>query len=347
MHPERAALSALSARIGREPLTTQAAGGNTSLKLEGLLWIKASGTWLAEADSRDIFLPLELAPLRSAVEAGDERAAKATDFVVADRNPQNLRPSVETSVHAVFRQATVLHVHCVETVSLAVRQDAERVIAARLATLADVHHLHIPYLKPGLPLARAILAAATPATNVVTLGNHGLIVAADTVEAAGNLLARVSAALESPVRPSPPADIPALAALAEGSPWRLPADPRAHATATDPERLAIACRGSLYPDHVVFLGSAIGRLEAGMRPADFVSQANVPQMLLAVPGKGVLIHREVLRGGDELARALAEVSGRVSPSEPLRLLTDAEERELVSWDAEIYRRSLAGASAKT
>ncbi len=341
---EIAALAALSARLGRDPLTTQAAGGNTSLKADGALWIKASGTWLAEAETRDIFLPVALDPLRAAIAANDERAAKATDFVVAADNPQGLRPSVETSVHAVFPFAAVLHVHCIETVALAVRQNAAAVIAARLKGLDDVRHVHIPYLKPGLPLARAIAAAAPDDTNVVTLGNHGLIVAADDVEAAGDLLARVSRALASPARPAPAPDLAALVALAEGSEWRLPTDPLAHAIATDPVRLAIARRGTLYPDHVVFLGSAIAVLPEGATPASFTSTATIPQMLLALPGKGVLIHRAVLRGGDDLARALAEVTGRIAESEPLRVLDAAEERELFNWDAEIYRRSLAAAA---
>ncbi|SHF13298.1 Rhamnose utilisation protein RhaD, predicted bifunctional aldolase and dehydrogenase [Kaistia soli DSM 19436] len=335
------ALVALSARIGHDPLKTQAAGGNTSLKEDGALWIKASGTWLAEAETRDIFLPVALAPLTAAVEANDPRAAKATDFIIPDENLLGLRPSVETSVHAVVPFAVVLHVHCIETVALAVRADAADVIAERLRPLGDVIHCHIPYLKPGLPLARAIQAAANPGTNVVTLGNHGLIVAADDVGAAGALLDRVSNALASPVRAAPPADTAFLAELADGSNWRLPADPVAHATATDPERLAIARQGSLYPDHVVFLGSAVAVLPEGGKPVEFVSDAAVPQMLLVVPGKGVLIHRDVLRGGDDLARALAEVTGRIAGNTPLRVLSADEERELFNWDAEIYRRALA------
>ena len=37
-------LRALSARVGADPLLVQAAGGNTSLKDQGVMWIKASGT---------------------------------------------------------------------------------------------------------------------------------------------------------------------------------------------------------------------------------------------------------------------------------------------------------------
>jgi rhamnose utilization protein RhaD (predicted bifunctional aldolase and dehydrogenase) len=95
---EFAALRQASALLGRDPLRTQAAGGNTSLKRDGVLWVKASGTWLAEAEEREIFLPVSLPPLLDAIHANDERAAKATDFVVADANPQGLRPSCCTSI---------------------------------------------------------------------------------------------------------------------------------------------------------------------------------------------------------------------------------------------------------
>lgn len=341
---EFAALRTLSAALGRDPHRTQAAGGNTSLKRDGRLWVKASGTWLAEAEEREIFLPVALEPLLAAVHANDERAAKATDFVVAEANPLNLRPSVETSVHAVLPQAAVLHIHCVETVALAGRTDAEAEIAVRLDDLPGVIWSYVSYVKPGLPLAREIDAVSKPGTNVVVLGNHGLIVAAETVAEAGRLVEQVSAALASPVRAAPPADIEALGALAEGSPYRLPEDPAAHATATDPGRLAIARQGTLYPDHVVFLGSGIAVLDDGDTPAALAERAALAPMLVAVPGKGVLIHKDVLRGGDALARALADVTGRIPADAPLHFLTVEQEQELVTWDAEIYRRTLASAA---
>ncbi len=54
-------LRTLSAQLGADPLLVQAAGGNTSIKQDGTMWIKASGTWLMDALSKDIFVPLNLA----------------------------------------------------------------------------------------------------------------------------------------------------------------------------------------------------------------------------------------------------------------------------------------------
>jgi rhamnose utilization protein RhaD (predicted bifunctional aldolase and dehydrogenase) len=75
------ALRELSAALGADPLRTQGAGGNTSIKQDGVMWIKASGTWLADALAQDIMTPVRLDPLRKAIANGDPRAAAAVDFV--------------------------------------------------------------------------------------------------------------------------------------------------------------------------------------------------------------------------------------------------------------------------
>ena len=45
-------LRELSARIGNDPLLTQASTGNSSIKLDDVLWIKASGKWMCRCQSR-------------------------------------------------------------------------------------------------------------------------------------------------------------------------------------------------------------------------------------------------------------------------------------------------------
>jgi hypothetical protein len=58
---------ALSARIGRDPGLIQASGGNTSCKDGDVLWIKASGKFLAEAEHEAIFLPVDLRGIRDPI----------------------------------------------------------------------------------------------------------------------------------------------------------------------------------------------------------------------------------------------------------------------------------------
>ena len=42
-------LMELTARVGSDPLLTQASTGNISIKVNGEMWIKASGRWMAAA----------------------------------------------------------------------------------------------------------------------------------------------------------------------------------------------------------------------------------------------------------------------------------------------------------
>ncbi|MEQ1951859.1 class II aldolase/adducin family protein [Mesorhizobium yinganensis] len=333
------ALKRLSARVGADPLLVQAAGGNTSIKQGGVLWIKASGTWLMNAERDDIFVPVRLPPLLRAVADIDPAAEKAEAFVVAELNPGGLRPSIETTVHALMPQRAVVHVHCVETISLAVQANAEAVIDERLKGL---DWTFVPYRRPGLPLARAIAERRGPATDILVLGNHGLVVAADTVAEAETLLGRVCGLLARTPRAAPEADTGALLRLAAGSDYRLPAQPEAHEAATDLQNCRIAAAGTLYPDHVIFLGE--GSAIAG--PADTaasvaeraVAEGRAAPVEILFPGKGVLLRRDANAGAEALARCLADVTARVDAD--VRYLTAEDAHQLINWDAEKYRQDL-------
>ena len=260
-------------------------------------------------------------------------------------NPGGLRPSIETSFHAIIPAPVVVHIHCVHTIALAVRRDGEEIARERLQGLGDVACVFAPYRKPGLPLAQAILEL-TKGANVFVLANHGLIVAGETVQEAADRIARVCDAFAAPARPAPRADLERLASLVEGTGYRLPHDPAAHALALDPKSLAIASRGSLYPDHVVFLGPGLakgtiagGRLEA--------PRSEPPRPMLALPGVGVAVHRSASKNAEAMALCLADVAARIPEEADLRVLTAAEERELMNWEAEAYRQSLAASNGKS
>jgi rhamnose utilization protein RhaD (predicted bifunctional aldolase and dehydrogenase) len=165
------ALLGVSARIGCQPLLVQAATGNTSIKLDGILWIKASGKWLAQAQQEEILMPVNLSETRRSIE---ENANPGGRMVIA--GGRALSASVETAMHAVLPSKVVLHVHSVNTIAWAVREDAREELAARLD---GIEWSWIPYSQSGLPLARAIeiAIAKAPKTVVLVLANHGLVIA--------------------------------------------------------------------------------------------------------------------------------------------------------------------------
>lgn len=331
-------LKAVSARIGGDPLLTQGAGGNTSLKVGGTLWIKASGTWLAHALERDIMVPVEMAPLIAAVEAIDPAAEQAHQFTIAALDSSGLRPSIETTVHALMPQRVVLHVHCVDTIAQAVRGDCVEQVGPRLAGL---NWAYVPYARPGLPLALAISQHRGQRPDVLILGNHGLVVAAETVAGAEALLEDVKVRLRVAPRSAPAPDADRLAQLATGTDYRFPSSEAAHAAATDPASLNLAAKGSLYPDHVIFLGTGSVIARDGEDVAAVVARMGTSPVSILFPGKGILMRKDATPGADAMARCLADVLVRIPDNAPVRVLTPEEHLQLTDWDAEKYRQDLA------
>lgn len=185
---ELSALAFLSARIGADPLLIQAAGGNTSIKTDDGMWIKASGTQLSDTNSSNIFVPVDYIRMRRALATDQKKADQPQLFGLSS----SLRPSIETSLHAVFDQQFVIHVHCVNTIAIAIRDDAETILADKLKGFTWAF---VPYRKPGAQLAQEVSNVLKPETNVIVMGNHGLIVAGDCIEETEHLLVDVVSAL--------------------------------------------------------------------------------------------------------------------------------------------------------
>ena len=110
-----------------------------------------------------------------------------------------------------------------------------------------------------------------------------------------------------------------------------PDTPRSTAWRSNRSGCDRACAGSLYPDHVIFLGPA----------ARTTGTAADPAKLLLRPGAGALLAEDTGASADELALCLALVLERVPEAARLRYLTAADEAELMNWDAEQYRQALA------
>jgi rhamnose utilization protein RhaD (predicted bifunctional aldolase and dehydrogenase) len=335
--PDIQDLLGLAARLGRDPLLVQGPGGNISLKRDGVMWVKASGTWMMDAMTQSILVPIDIAAVLAGLAAGDPSCETCSAFVRHDLLPSPLRPSIETTLHAVMPQRVVVHVHCVETIAQACLSDASERLAAPLAGL---DWAFVPYARPGVSLARTMAEHLRRETSVVVLGKHGLVIAGDTAAEAAQLRAEVSRRLAHIPRPRPKVDRESLRRF-EGAGYRMADDETLHGIATDPASLAAARRGSLYPDHVVFLGPGIVETEGVETAADAARRIGRPAAPFVVaPGRGVLMHDTASASARALARCLADVTCRLSGNDPIDPLTAADEADLLDWDAEKYRQSL-------
>lgn len=213
-------LAQVSAKLGQDLDLAQAGGGNTSWKEDGTLWIKASGKWLVNAAREEMFLPVPLADVIQDMNAGRDTTREYQTPCGA-----RLRPSVETSMHAVMPHAVVIHLHSVRTISWAVQSDGQDAIAERLEGL---RWCWIPYIHPGFPLAGRIQEELDSKPDVLILENHGLVVGAETCEAAAALVSEVERRLST----KPQGEIRSQQVVESGD-WQLPEDPEVHALGMD------------------------------------------------------------------------------------------------------------------
>jgi len=333
---EIAPLLELSARLGSNPLLVQAGTGNTSVKIGGVLWIKASGKWLAHAAHEEILVPLDLAETRRCVAQGADPAGQ---HCILRGRP--LRTSVETAMHSVLRHRVVLHVHSVNTIAWAVRRDAAALLAERFAGLC---WKWIPYVPSGLPLAREVerATAGSPETNILVLANHGLVVCGDDCGAAERLLQEVEARVAIEPRPAPEPDCGLLMQFAGTSGWRLPADPSVHALGTDAWSRALLSKGVLYPCQAIFLSP---RMRAMPRSFPGASQPATNSFLI-VEGLGVVVNDEMTVSAFATLTGLAQVLQRIDGSTPIRYLEEPEVESIMSVDTYRYRELVETNSAR-
>ncbi|MEM7046717.1 MAG: class II aldolase/adducin family protein [Pseudomonadota bacterium] len=308
----------LSAKLGQDPLQVQGAGGNTSIKNTDVMWIKASGTQLAHAQDQDIFIPVSRAA--AVAQLMDEENHGQT--VILDPS-SSLRPSIEMTFHAALDYPVVIHTHSVNTLVHAISPQG---LAACQEKLAGLSFALVPYVKPGLPLTKEIMAHVNPATNVIVLQNHGLICCGASVQEVADLLNKVEERLAMPPRKITPEIInekpPTGFAWAQEG-W-IAHDSRAYGHATN---------GSYYPDHVVFLGPALPGRDHDNKPPAIIHK-----------DKGVALRHEATAAQKAMLRCLADVLSRLPDEWDTTPIRAEAEAELLNWDAEKYRQALARGS---
>lgn len=336
---ERAEVAAVSARIGKDLSLIQGPGGNTSVKDESELWVKASGCWLADALDKPIFLGLD----RQVIAGVADGYSVPEHAILAGYSSSTLRPSIETALHALMPQRVVIHAHAVNAMAISVLRDGEA-LASRY--LADLNWGWIPYRRPGEPLARAVgeMIRATP-RDILLLQNHGVVVGGRTATEAEELLAEVERRLEMPVRRFR-RDAPSLPT----SSVRFEPDAVAAPFALDPGSFAVLTGGALIPDQVVFLGGSVPAVSAGedvdaLADRLEVSSGVVPALVLS-EGIGAFALRVRSPAATALIMGLLAIAERIPEGATIHTLATTDVTALLNWDAEKYRQRLNAADRR-
>ncbi len=316
---ELMSLRDLSARVGNDSLLAQASNGNTSIKLDGILWIKASGKWLSHAMQEEMLVPLELAEVKESIRTGAEIASRYAQ-------KDELRPSIESAMHALLRHRVVIHVHSINAIAWAIRVDGPDQLRERLAGL---QWQWIPYAASGIPLAQAIekAMATAPETDVFILGNHGLVVCGQDCHTVEKLLREVERRLAIVPRRFPKPDTTVLALIAHFSKWQFPDVDLLHALGTDAVSRKILKGGVLYPCQAIFLGQTVPLFPPAAVVSKFTKRLNGKDgtpSFVAVERSGVMLNEKMTRAEHATLIGLAQVTLRTDESARLRYLKGTE-----------------------
>ena len=174
--------------------------GNTSVRIDAEhFWVKASGTTMGTIEASGfvkVHHPTVMAILDDP-SAGDDEVTRVLKACLVDP-AETRRPSVETMLHALLLAYPEIrfvgHTHPVYTNVLLCSKVAEEATAGRIFPdqIVSMGHksVFIPYVDPGLPLARevkrrveAYIEEEGVLPKAIVMKNHGLIVVGDSPKA--------------------------------------------------------------------------------------------------------------------------------------------------------------------
>ncbi len=321
----------ITEKIGRDINLVQGPGGNISFKSNGFMYIKASGQKMSDAKNKNIFVKTDHNKIISSIKKNEPDPIKNS----WDNNSP-LRPSIETTMHALMPHKYVLHVHCVNTLSWVIQENYQEKINI---FLKGINWKSVPYKKPGIDLSNQIKKIIRePIVDVILLGNHGIVAGAESAERVFEIIKSISEKLYFSELTKNSLDLEKFNKYLSCKEYKLPKNDYIHQIAFSKIHSLIATKGNLFPDQVVFLENGlkiINSLEKLIQLSKL--QANKLPVVL-IPNVGILIPRTFKEVNEDTLLGLSMVISRLPKDASINYLTKKEKNELINWDLEIHRK---------
>ena len=146
----------------------QAGGGNTSVKVNNLMFIKASGYNLTNIDTFNGYVVIDNELLLNDIHNNSVREVTKYNYI------GNKRASIETFMHSILKKYTI-HLHPVQINRVLISSNATDIIKQIYPS-----GLIIEYLTPGIKVSNQIMNVYNN-ENVIFLLNHGIIITGDSI----------------------------------------------------------------------------------------------------------------------------------------------------------------------
>ena len=325
----------ISAEIGEKILFVQGSGGNTSYKINNKLFIKASGFELKDAYKKDIFVEVDYKILLDGINAN-----KKDPLVNTWDNSNKLRPSIETSLHAIIPYKYVMHLHCINALSWLVQKNFRNKIIKKIK---DEEVLIIPYFTPGLSLTKAIKKNYKYKTKkILLLSNHGIVVSDNNLESLLKNLEIISSNLTQELNPIKKVNISSLKYLSKGTFYKVAKYSISHQIALSKFATNFALGGYIFPDQVVFLNAGF-QIADNKKSIEIISNNIKDKNLLPIiiiPNKGILVPRTTSEKSEIVIQTLSMIFSRIPIDAELNYLNKKEVQKITNMECEIYRKKL-------
>lgn len=325
-------------KIGADKSIIQGAGGNVSIKIGEIIWVKASGTWLADAKRKNIFVPLNLKKIQNdfANEDFEKLNNIGYEYIIEEYKTLNLKPSIETLFHAIMPQKIVVHAHSINSIILSCLENG-------LQLAQDVNDYNnlvfIDYFKPGLQLAKAINQKIdkNAKSQIAILQNHGILIGAQNIKIANDLLYNFenenqfeNQYVENNIVPNLPQN---------GAQNYSPID-NTKDFSNDYFICEILCNKTLTPDWAVFLSNGIEFISSDkFNDRHFRFPTNKDAII--IENIGIFANKNLSKNGREILNIIIEIARRIPKNANLKCLDASQIHELQNWDAEKYRKSIS------
>jgi len=334
-----------SKEIGSDATMVHAAGGNTSIKLDDTMWVKASGKWLMNSQTEELMVPISISKIKTFLENNNSIESDLQKSIDLSLSPKGLRPSVEAPIHAVLDFKFVFHTHDININALAVQKNSQQIFEKALSGL---NWKFVPYVKPGIELSRQLLAIKSHTDNIFILENHGLVICAHNLNEIKKLIAEVRLRLKIKINKPLIIDQEHLIHSKinlKNSGYSFCNDKFINNLAFYQPWIEKLSKGVVLPDFLIFLGPNFVVLNHNdkdlLDKLKKLSDVPLPfNSCVILANNGVLIRDDALKGTIEIAQSVYELMCRIPDTADLKYLNEKQTGELINWEAEHYRQKL-------
>jgi len=172
----------LSKYVGERFDLVQAGGGNTSFKLDNLMFVKSSGCLLSDINLNTNYVCVDFKKIREEIKTISHQDKRQREVecnnIISDSTIflKQYKPSIETSLHTLTKKYTV-HIHPIQFNLISSSKSCNEIVKK---IFHDDNYIIIDYFTPGIDVSIELLNKYSN-EKIIFLKNHGIVFTSDTI----------------------------------------------------------------------------------------------------------------------------------------------------------------------